>query len=366
MKDAVSGNIASHYFGIPGEIKDVNTKHLLKLMYNTEFSVAGLEGVGIGSDNFEELSYEDKKFLEMIDENTKKVGKHYQLPLPLKNHKKFPNNRYLAEKRLQYLKGRFIKNPKLFMDYKGFMDNLIKKSSKEAPEKTWYIPHHGVYHPNKPGKIRVVFDCSAEFKEVSLNKTLMSGLDLTNQIVGVLTRFHEEPVVIMGDIESMFHQVMVPKEDRSLLRFLWWEDHDINGSAKDFEMCVHVFGGTSSPSCCNYALKQTAYDNRSRYQTDVMDTLNRNFYVDDLLRSVKDVKTAIRLLHDVTSMCADGGFWLTKLVSNRTEVLDSIPEEARRTGVKDVYLTLTVVPIFPQKRLLESTGTLGVIGLVSS
>ena len=30
--------------------------------------------------------------------------------------------------------------------------------------KTWYIPHHGVYHPSKPGKIRVVFDRSAEFQ----------------------------------------------------------------------------------------------------------------------------------------------------------------------------------------------------------
>ena len=47
-----------------------------------------------------------------------------------------------------------------------------------------------------------------------------------------------------------------------------------------------------------------------------MDTLNRNFYVGDLLKSVKDVKTAIRLLHDVINMCADGGFWLTKFVSN--------------------------------------------------
>ena len=214
-----------------------------------------------------------------------------------------------------------------------------------------------MYHPSKPGKIRVVFDCSAEFKEVSLNKNLMSGPDLTNQIVGVLTRFCEEPVVIMGDIESLFNQVMVPKEDRSLLRFLWWEDHDISGSAKDFEMCVHIFGGTSSPSCCNYVLKQTAYDNRSRYQTDVIDTLNRNFYVDDLLKSVKDVKAAIRLLHDVICMCADGGFWLTKFVSNRIELLDSIPEKDNRIGVKDVFLKIGTS--FPTEKLLGVNWDIG-------
>ena len=85
-----------------------------------------------------------------------------------------------------------------------------------------YIPHHGVYHPSKPEKIRVVFDCGAEFKGTSLNKTMMSGLDLANQIVGVITRFREEPVAVIGDIEPMFHQVLVPEKDRSLFRFLWW------------------------------------------------------------------------------------------------------------------------------------------------
>ena len=61
VKDAVSGNIASHYFGIPDEIKDVSAKKMLKLMYNTEFSEGRLERVGIGSANLEELSYADKK-----------------------------------------------------------------------------------------------------------------------------------------------------------------------------------------------------------------------------------------------------------------------------------------------------------------
>ena len=72
----------------------------------------------------------------------------------------------------------------------------------------------------------------------------MSSPDLTNQIVGVITRFREESVVIMGNIEAMFHQVLVLEKDRNLLRFLWWEDHNINNSIADFKMRIHVFGGT--------------------------------------------------------------------------------------------------------------------------
>ena len=94
--------------------------------------------------------------------------------------------------------------------------------------------------------MRVVFDCSADFKGTSLNKNLMSGPDLANQIVGVIIRFHEEPVVTMGDIESMFHQILVPEYDCSLLRFLWWANHDIWGTVEDSEMKV------SSCVWCNF------------------------------------------------------------------------------------------------------------------
>lgn len=53
-------------------------------------------------------------------------------------------------------------------------------------------------------------------------------------------------------------------------------------------MNVHVFGATSSPSCSNYA-----YNNVARYPTTITDSLNSNFYVDDLAKSVKGVVEAI-------------------------------------------------------------------------
>ena len=127
--------------------------------------------------------------------------------------------------------------------------------------KTWFIPHHGVYHPSKPGKIWIVFDCSADYDGVSVNKRLLSGPDLTNQIVGILVKFREDYVAIMADIEAMFYQVFVANQHRSLLSFLWWENGDIKEQPQSYNINVYVFGGTSSPGCSNYALQRTARDN---------------------------------------------------------------------------------------------------------
>ena len=97
-----------------------------------------------------------------------------------------------------------------------------RKSTREAaPGKIWYLPHHDVYHPNKPGKIRVVFDLSADYKARCINIELISGPHLTNQRSDALIRFREEQVTVMGDIEAIFHQVKIPDDQCSFLRFLW-------------------------------------------------------------------------------------------------------------------------------------------------
>ena len=84
-----------------------------------------------------------------------------------------------------------------------------------------------MYHPAKPNKIRVVFDCSAEYAGRSINKELMAGPDLTNQIVGTLIRFRQERIAFVADIEKMFFQVLVSDDHRNLLHFLWWQDGDL-------------------------------------------------------------------------------------------------------------------------------------------
>lgn len=131
-----------------------------------------------------------------------------------------------------------------------------------------------------PERVRVVFDCGATYQGTSLNSELLSGPNLTSSLLGVLTRFRQEPVAFMGDIRAMFHQVKVAEQERDFLCFLWWPEGDFNNELKDYRMNVRLFGAVSSHSCTSYALRKTA-DGRGNFSDETVHTVTQNFYVDD-------------------------------------------------------------------------------------
>ena len=86
----------------------------------------------------------------------------------------------------------------------------------------------------------------------------MKGPDLANSLVGVLTRFRKNKVALVADVKAMFHQIKVDLRNQNAPRFLWWTKGDLYKESKVHKMIVHPFGATSSPSCANFCLKQTA------------------------------------------------------------------------------------------------------------
>ena len=149
----------------------------------------------------------------------------FQLPLPKRaSLMPFPENRLMAEKRLNGLKKRLIKDEGLCRKYvecmqtyidKGYAEEVLDSGTENAREQ-WLIPHHPVVHPRKPGKVRVVFDCAAKHKRVSLNDVLLQGPDFLNSLFVVLTRFRKERVALVADIEGMYHQIKVHPNDRNM------------------------------------------------------------------------------------------------------------------------------------------------------
>ena len=94
-----------------------------------------------------------------------------------------------------------------------------------------------MYNPSKPGKICVVFDCSAEYQRESIDKESLSGL--TNQVIGVLTTLREEKIAFMADIEAMYHKVQVLEDQYSFLEFLWWKNHDMDREPHEPHLVQH-------------------------------------------------------------------------------------------------------------------------------
>ncbi len=103
-------------------------------------------------------------------------------------------------------------------------------------------------------------------------------------------------------------------------------------------MTVHLFGAASSPSCANFALKRVAKDHKAEFDDETIRTVNKNFYVDDCLKSVGSNEKAIRLANQSRNLLAMGGSRLTKWISNSEEVLKSLPESERAT-VKNLDLS---------------------------
>ncbi|KAK7899128.1 hypothetical protein WMY93_019981 [Mugilogobius chulae] len=300
------------------------------------------------------MSREDLKFMDSVTNSVQHLNGHYQISLPLRNSSThMPNNRKVVEQRLKFLKLKLQKNSTFYSEYKTFMNELfVKGYAEKVPEeelnrgdgKVWYIPHHGVYHPIKK-RLRVVFDCGATYQGTSLNAQLLQGPDLTSSLIGVVTRFRKEPVVMMADVESTFHQVRVTPEDSDLLRFLWWQDGDLEQEPAVYRMRVHLFGATSSPSCANFALRKCAEDFEHLYSQDAVSRLHHCFYVDDCLISVATEEQALSLYKELVALCSDGGFRLTKWLSNRPAVMNAVPLFQRATSMEQLNMELDSVSV---------------------
>ena len=198
---------------------------------------------------------------------TKFDGERYEVGLLWKSRDPFlPNNYSSALSQMKSLEYRLEKKPELKKLYQdsikvdvemGFV-RILKQEELEATklERQWYVPHHPVENPNKPGKVRRVCNTASKFRGISLNDNLLTGPDLLQNLVGIIFRFREQKIAITADIEAMFLQVKVPPEDCKVLRFLWRDNP--NELIKVYEYGRYIFGAKSSPTCANYALQQVA------------------------------------------------------------------------------------------------------------
>ena len=252
-----------------------------------------------------------------------------------------PDNLTMAQKRFQALMRKLRDKPELYDSFQKVINDYVKKGQARKmtraeemtkTDRTWYLPIFAVFNKNKPDKVRIVNDAAAKHAGTSLNSSLITGPDLMKGLVSVLINFRVGKIAIVSDIEAMFHQVRVSQKDADSLRFLWTDDI-YSDKCYSMQMQVHIFGAKDSLTCAIYALLRAAQDNSARFSPETIQTVQKNFYVDDLLKSVHSVEDAKKLVKELTELLKLGGFRLTKWNSNNNEVIESIPTSERAKSV---------------------------------
>ena len=118
----------------------------------------------------------------------------------------------------------------------------------------------------------------------------MRGPNLIKSLIGVLIRFRNKLIALVGNVEAMFYHVFVKPEHANTLRFLWWPNKCIRETLDFYQMLVHIFGAKSSLSCGNLCLQQTTLHFAHLYDPTVPEIVCKSFYVNDCLFSVPSVE----------------------------------------------------------------------------
>ncbi|XP_050077439.1 uncharacterized protein LOC126564435 [Anopheles maculipalpis] len=164
---------------------------------------------------------------------------------------------------------------------KGYIRRLSASEAEDKRPNDWFLPIFPVTNPNKPGKIRMVFDAAAKFREFR--------------------------VAVVGDIREMFHQVLMRREDQRSQMILW-DGNDQHGDSAVYVVTVMTFGAACSPSSAQFVKNLNA----ERFEKEfpcAAKCIKDEHYVDDMLVSVETEVEQWRWIPTKWNVADDGTKW---------------------------------------------------------
>jgi hypothetical protein len=320
---------------------------------NMIFSPTAFDKVNNCFDIFEETpldeidcnSKEDQKFLEIVNNGIHITSESsISMPLPFKKENpQMPDNKIAVYHRTKNTLTR-LKNDKFKLDQsvqtmQKYLDagHVEELTGDELSSGCWYLPVFPVTHPQKQ-KVRLVFDSSAKYKEVSLNSELLQGPDITNRLKGVLLKFRRSPIGFCADIEGMFHNFLLTPEHKNFTRFYWFSKNDPLNKLTEFRATRHVFGNTSSPALANIGLRFAIDNATPTVSPQVRNFVYHNFYVDDGLGCSDTVEEAINTISETKKALQQFNIRLCKINSNSPDVLNAFPVSECSTDKELVHI----------------------------
>ena len=241
----------------------------------------------------------------------------------IKSPKTLPNNLPSCLARLRATKKRLAKRGVAYtkaygdqindMVERGVARKLTRDEMKKYQGPVHYLPHHEVLKPDsKSTPIRIVFNSSASYMGHVLNDYFAKGPDMLCDLFGILLRFRQNPVAIVGDISKMYNSVLISEVDKMTHRFLW-RYMNIDKEPDHYCLQTVTFGDRSSGVIAMTALHKTAEMYKDKYPETATMIIN-NSYVDDIIHSCESTVEALEKITTTEEILKVGGFQMKQWV----------------------------------------------------
>ncbi|XP_029348389.1 uncharacterized protein LOC115034949 [Acyrthosiphon pisum] len=229
------------------------------------------------------------------------------------------------------LERRLQNDEKLKKDYITFMSEyetlghmeLVKNEEKLG--ETCYLPHHAVKNENsKTTKLRVVFDASCKTESgYSLNDTLLKGPVIQDELLYIISRFRTHKFVLTADIQKMYRQVLVTKQDSEKQRILWRADPSL--PIQIYRLTTLTYGTVPASFLATACLRKIS-ELESSY-VKACEAIRNDFYMDDFLSGAETKEEAIKLRDEVILIMKKAGMTLRKWSSNEPSIVSCMSEK---------------------------------------
>lgn len=227
-----------------------------------------------------------------------------------------------AKKRFIQLEKRFARNLQLKIEYSNVIDEYLKLGHAVKIPMTQachVIPHHAVIKENSTTtKLRTVFDASAKTtNNYSLNDRMHIGPTILEDLWGVLIRWRIGKIALTADIEKMYRQYWVHKDDKKFLQILW--RNNPTDALELLELQTVTFGTAAAPYMAIKGLHMIA-NTIAEIQPQTAKSIKKCFYVDDYAESFDTLETATQHKNQLSKTLSEYGLNLRKWHANTTEL----------------------------------------------
>jgi hypothetical protein len=160
---------------------------------------------------------------------------------------------------------------------------------------------------------------------VSLNDALKCGPVVQQDLFSILARFRKHQFVLTSDIEKMFRQIKVAKEDWDLQKIVWRSSPEELLSS--YQLTTVTYGTTPASFLSTYCLIALTKSVKKKYPK-ASKVIAEDFYMDDLMTGADTEDDCCQLQIDVSSVLISAKLPLRKWCSNSEIVMRKISSKS--------------------------------------